>query len=352
MRRSAGVDAALRDASSRVSGPTEDAPPRTTASALRRAPGAIALISVPGPVGVRRGDGRRRGRPRRDDLQRQRPGRAGAGTQAGRRRPRGAGDGAGLRHRRRRRASGSASRTWSPPVRSASSPPPAPAASRCCRCSTTRGSGSARRWASAAGTCPPRSAGWPPARRCAAWTRTPRVELIVLVSKPPTGAVGDEITAYADVPGHPGRAGAARAGSSGPDRRRPSGSWSGSTGTCRTGRSSGQRPGGLVGTDPRVSSSAARCARRHGSIAASRCRAHVRGLRRRRVHHRPGAPDDRPHAPPGASGPGGRRPGHCRAAPRRRPRPRRRARSGGRPRRRRCASVGAAGAGRRGRDRR
>ena len=36
----AGVDQALRDATKRVEGPTEVAPPRTTASALRRSAGA------------------------------------------------------------------------------------------------------------------------------------------------------------------------------------------------------------------------------------------------------------------------------------------------------------------------
>ncbi|MFC7496896.1 MULTISPECIES: FdrA family protein [unclassified Nocardioides] len=50
----AGVDQALRDASRRVEGPTEVAPPRTTASALRRSAGtlghdSVALVSVPGP---------------------------------------------------------------------------------------------------------------------------------------------------------------------------------------------------------------------------------------------------------------------------------------------------------------
>ncbi|MDF1603006.1 FdrA family protein [Nocardioides sp. YIM 152315] len=49
----AGVDQALRDATRRVEGPTEVAPPRTTASALRRSSGtpghdAVALVSVPG----------------------------------------------------------------------------------------------------------------------------------------------------------------------------------------------------------------------------------------------------------------------------------------------------------------
>ena len=45
----AGVDLALRDAGRRDDGPTEVAPPRTTASALRRAPDAVVLVSVPGP---------------------------------------------------------------------------------------------------------------------------------------------------------------------------------------------------------------------------------------------------------------------------------------------------------------
>jgi FdrA protein len=48
----AGVDLALAESGRRESGPTEEAPPRTTASALRRSagsgPDAIALVSVPG----------------------------------------------------------------------------------------------------------------------------------------------------------------------------------------------------------------------------------------------------------------------------------------------------------------
>jgi FdrA protein len=44
----AGVERALTDSSRRESGPSEEAPPRTTGSALRRAPDAIALVSVPG----------------------------------------------------------------------------------------------------------------------------------------------------------------------------------------------------------------------------------------------------------------------------------------------------------------
>ena len=83
-------------------------------------------------------------------------------------------DGPRLRHRGRRRRSGWASRTSSRPGRSASSPPPAPAASSCSRCSTTPASASRTRSASAGATCPPRSAGCPPARRCAASTPTRR----------------------------------------------------------------------------------------------------------------------------------------------------------------------------------
>lgn len=45
----AGVDTALKDSSRRESGPSELAPPRTTGSALRRTPDAVALVSVPGP---------------------------------------------------------------------------------------------------------------------------------------------------------------------------------------------------------------------------------------------------------------------------------------------------------------
>ncbi|MEP9364290.1 FdrA family protein [Nocardioides sp. CN2-186] len=43
-----GVDQALRDANRRVEGSTEVAPSRTTASALRGAPGAVVVVSVPG----------------------------------------------------------------------------------------------------------------------------------------------------------------------------------------------------------------------------------------------------------------------------------------------------------------
>jgi len=44
----AGVERALSESSRRESGPTEEAPPRTTAAALRRTADAIALVSVPG----------------------------------------------------------------------------------------------------------------------------------------------------------------------------------------------------------------------------------------------------------------------------------------------------------------
>jgi FdrA protein len=44
-----GVDRALAESGRRDSGPTEEAPPRTTGAALRRTPDAIALVSVPGP---------------------------------------------------------------------------------------------------------------------------------------------------------------------------------------------------------------------------------------------------------------------------------------------------------------
>ena len=42
------VDRALSDSRRAVAGPSEEAPPRTTASALRRAPAAVVLVSVPG----------------------------------------------------------------------------------------------------------------------------------------------------------------------------------------------------------------------------------------------------------------------------------------------------------------
>lgn len=44
----AGVEQALRDATRRDEGPTEVAPPRTTASALRRTDDGVVLVSVPG----------------------------------------------------------------------------------------------------------------------------------------------------------------------------------------------------------------------------------------------------------------------------------------------------------------
>jgi FdrA protein len=44
----AGVDRALSESSRRESGPSEEAPPRTTAAALRRTPNAVVLVSVPG----------------------------------------------------------------------------------------------------------------------------------------------------------------------------------------------------------------------------------------------------------------------------------------------------------------
>lgn len=45
----AEVDRALTDRRRQASGPTEDAPPRTTTAALRREPGSLVLVSVPGP---------------------------------------------------------------------------------------------------------------------------------------------------------------------------------------------------------------------------------------------------------------------------------------------------------------
>ena len=45
----AEVDRALAESRREVSGPAEEASPRTTAAALRRRPGAVALVSVPGP---------------------------------------------------------------------------------------------------------------------------------------------------------------------------------------------------------------------------------------------------------------------------------------------------------------
>src|SRR3954451_12052857 len=44
----AGVERALSEPGRRADGPSEEAPPRTTAAALRRTPGAVVLISVPG----------------------------------------------------------------------------------------------------------------------------------------------------------------------------------------------------------------------------------------------------------------------------------------------------------------
>ena len=92
-------------------------------------------------------------------------------------------------------ASGWASPTPPSPARSASSPPPAPAASSCSASSTTPASGSRTRSGWAAATSPPRCAASPPGPPCAGSTPTPRVELIVLVSKPPADDVADEIRA-------------------------------------------------------------------------------------------------------------------------------------------------------------
>ena len=44
----AAVDAALAGSRRAVAGPSEEAPPRTTAAALRREPGSLVLVSVPG----------------------------------------------------------------------------------------------------------------------------------------------------------------------------------------------------------------------------------------------------------------------------------------------------------------
>jgi FdrA protein len=44
----AEVDRAMADSRRQVSGPTEEAPPRTTGAALRREPGGLVLVSVPG----------------------------------------------------------------------------------------------------------------------------------------------------------------------------------------------------------------------------------------------------------------------------------------------------------------
>ena len=45
----AEVERALTDSRKQVGGPSEEAPPRTTGAALRRDPGALVLVSVPGP---------------------------------------------------------------------------------------------------------------------------------------------------------------------------------------------------------------------------------------------------------------------------------------------------------------
>ena len=79
-------------------GPARLAPPVRPASALARSGARLALVSVPGGIGVRRGHRRRRRGLRRDDLQRQRArasrrSRSSAPPSHG-----GAGDGPRLRH--------------------------------------------------------------------------------------------------------------------------------------------------------------------------------------------------------------------------------------------------------------
>src|SRR4051794_35144036 len=44
----AEVDRALTDTGRHVAGPSDEAPPRTTTSALRQEPGSLVLVSVPG----------------------------------------------------------------------------------------------------------------------------------------------------------------------------------------------------------------------------------------------------------------------------------------------------------------
>ena len=168
----AGVDQALRDANRRVEGSTEIAPPRSTASALRRTPDAIAVVSVPGPSAlVEAMDAVDAGRdvmifsdnvPVEQEVALKRAaaerGVLVMGPDCGTAVVGGLGLGFA---------------NVAPPARSASSPRPAPGASSCSRSSTTPASGSPRRWGSAAATCPPRSAAPRPARRCDASTPTP-----------------------------------------------------------------------------------------------------------------------------------------------------------------------------------
>ena len=172
----AGVDEALLDANRRTEGSAEIAPPRSTRSALRRSAGtlgheAIAVVSVPGPsalveamdavdasrdvlifsdnVPVEQEVALKRAAAERGVLV--------MGPDCGTAVVGGLGLGfANVVSR----------------VRSASSPRPAPAASSCSRCSTTPASASPPRWGSAAATSPPRCGARPPARRCAASTRT------------------------------------------------------------------------------------------------------------------------------------------------------------------------------------
>ena len=66
------------------------------------------------------------------------------------------------------------------------------------------------RWASVVATCPPRSAGSPPGRRCGGSTPTPTSSWSCVVSKPPGTEVAAEIKEYAATLGTPGRARAAR----------------------------------------------------------------------------------------------------------------------------------------------
>ena len=226
-----------------------------------------------------------------------------------------AGDGPRLRHRRRRRRSGSASPTSSSPgpvgIVAASGTGCQQLLALLDHAGVGVALGARRRRSRPVRRGRRRS---PPARRCAGSTPTPSVELIVVVSKPPAAEVAAEIRGVRRGARHPGRVRAARARPARPHRRRRGGA--AAARPRRAGLAGARRRRTAAATGP----AAARAVRRRHHCAARRAIVvealvgadggpHLRRLRRRRLHRRPRAPDDRPDPAPRAPGPGRRRPG-------------------------------------------
>ncbi len=317
------VDQALSASRRQVAGPSEDAPPRTTASALRREPGGAGPGLGAGRERRPRGDGRARGRQRRDGVQRQRP----AST-------------------RRSRSSST------PPTRdllvmgpdcgtavigglglgfaNVVSPGPvgivAASGTGCQQVlalldhagvgvTTAYGVGG-RDLSAEVGGLATRTA-------LARLDDDPGVEVAMLISKPPADDVARELAAYTETMRTPRPPRAARRRQARPDR--------GHRGAAPRARPRRTRVAGPRADAQRHREQAPRTLRRRHHEAGGRGAGHRRRgrcradrLRRRRVHDRPCPPDDRPDAPSRAPGRGRggrrdrRRTDGCRARPRRR----------------------------------